>query len=53
MSEEVKQEPELELTDAQKDAVYTIDKNVAVSAGAGAPAAESKAKYGVPLSRQR
>ena len=35
MSEEVKQEPELELTDAQKDAVYTIDKNVAVSAGAG------------------
>lgn len=35
MSEEVKQEPELELTDAQRDAVYTIDKNVAVSAGAG------------------
>ena len=35
MSEEVKQEPELELTDAQKDAIYTIDKNVAVSAGAG------------------
>ena len=35
MSEEVKQEQELELTKAQKDAVYTIDKNVAVSAGAG------------------
>ena len=35
MSEAVKQEQELELTKAQKDAVYTIDKNVAVSAGAG------------------
>lgn len=35
MSEEVKQEQKLELTDAQKLAVYTIDKNVAVSAGAG------------------
>lgn len=35
MSEEVKQEQELKLTDAQRKAVYTIDKNVAVSAGAG------------------
>ena len=35
MSEEVRQEQELKLTDAQRKAVYTIDKNVAVSAGAG------------------